>query len=50
MPKSTKKQRPPVVENHKVSARFLKMLDKAAANPKKGLASAPIDLTAFKEL
>jgi hypothetical protein len=30
-----------------ISARSLKMLDKAAANLKKGLASAPIDLTAF---
>jgi hypothetical protein len=30
-----------------ISARSLKMLDKAAANLKKGLASAPIDLSAF---
>ena len=32
-----------------VSARSLKMLDKSVANLKKGLASAPIDLTAFLE-
>ncbi len=30
-----------------VSARSLKMLDKSVANLKKGLASAPIDLTPF---
>ena len=30
-----------------VSARTLKMLEKSAANLKKGLASAPIDLAAF---
>jgi hypothetical protein len=30
-----------------ISARSLKMLDKSVANLKKGLASAPIDLTAF---
>jgi hypothetical protein len=32
-----------------ISARSLKMLDKAAVNLKKGLASAPIDLSAFIE-
>jgi hypothetical protein len=32
-----------------ISARSLKMLDKSMANLKKGLASAPIDLTAFVE-
>ncbi len=32
-----------------ISARTLKMLDKSAANLKKGLASAPVDLTAFTE-
>jgi hypothetical protein len=32
-----------------ISARSLKMLDKAAFNLKKGLASAPIDLSAFIE-
>ncbi|HAF02783.1 MAG TPA: hypothetical protein DCG89_03135 [Spartobacteria bacterium] len=30
-----------------ISVRSLKMLDKSAANLKKGLASAPIDLSAF---
>jgi hypothetical protein len=30
-----------------ISVRSLKMLDKSAANLKKGLASAPIDLPAF---
>ncbi len=30
-----------------ISARSLKMLDKSAANLKKGVASAPIDLSAF---
>ena len=33
-----------------VSARTLKMLEKSAANLKKGLASAPIDLAAFGEV
>jgi hypothetical protein len=33
-----------------ISARSLKMLDKAAANLKKGLVSAPIDLSAFTEV
>jgi hypothetical protein len=32
-----------------ISARSLKMLDKSVANLKKGLASTPIDLTAFAE-
>jgi hypothetical protein len=32
-----------------VSARTLKMLDKSVANLKRGLASAPIDLTALTE-
>ena len=32
-----------------LSARSLRMLDKSAANPKKGRASAPIDLTEFSE-
>ena len=32
-----------------ISARSLKMLDKAAAQLKQGLASAPIDLSAFIE-
>src|SRR5260370_6112963 len=32
-----------------ISTRSLKMLDKSVANLKKGLASAPIDLTAFLE-
>jgi hypothetical protein len=32
-----------------VSARALKMLDKSVANLKEGLASAPIDLSAFVE-
>lgn len=36
-----------LVPPHTISARSLKMLDKAAANLKKGLASAPIDLIAF---
>ena len=30
-----------------ISARSLKMLDKSVANFKKGVASAPVDLTAF---
>lgn len=33
-----------------VSARSLKMLEKSAANLKRGLVSAPIDLTAFIKL
>jgi hypothetical protein len=32
-----------------ISARSLKMLDKSVANFKKGVASAPVDLTAFLE-
>ena len=32
-----------------ISARTLKMLDRSAANLKKGIASAPIDLTPFLE-
>jgi hypothetical protein len=32
-----------------ISARSLKMLDKSAANLKKGLVSAPIDLSVFSE-
>jgi hypothetical protein len=36
-----------LVPPHAISARSLKMLDKSAANLKKGLASAPIDLSAF---
>ena len=32
-----------------VSARSLKMLDKSVASLKKGLASAPVDLSAFME-
>jgi hypothetical protein len=36
-----------LVPPHAISARSLKMLDKAAANLKKGLASRPIDLTVF---
>jgi len=32
-----------------LSARSLKMLDKSVSNLKKGLASAPVDLTAFVE-
>src|ERR1017187_1133001 len=35
-----------LVPPHAISARSLKMLDKSAANLKKGLASAPIDLAA----
>jgi hypothetical protein len=38
-----------LVPPHAISARSLKMLDKSAANLKKGLASAPIDLSAFVE-
>jgi len=36
-----------LVSPQAISARSLKMLDKSAANLKKGLASAPIDLSAF---
>jgi len=32
-----------------IPARTLKMLDKSAANLKKGLVSAPVDLSAFTE-
>jgi hypothetical protein len=38
-----------LVPPHVISARTLKRLDKSIANLKKGLASAPIDLTAFIE-
>ena len=36
-----------LVPPHAISARSLKMLDQSAANLKKGLASAPIDLSPF---
>ena len=36
-----------LVSPQDISARSLKMLDKSAANLKKGLASAPIDLSVF---
>ncbi len=39
-----------LVSPEALSARALKMLDKSAANLKKGLASAPIDLSAFDEI
>jgi hypothetical protein len=38
-----------LVSPEAVSARSLKMLDKSVANLKKGLASAPIDLTTLFE-
>ena len=38
-----------LVSPQALSARSLKMLDKSAANLKKGLASAPINLAAFVE-
>jgi hypothetical protein len=38
-----------LVSPQAISARSLKMLDKSVANLKKGLASAPIDLSAFIE-
>ena len=38
-----------LVSTQAVSARSLKMLDKSVASLKKGLASAPIDLSAFIE-
>jgi len=38
-----------LVSPRSISARSLKMLDKSVANLKKGLASAPIDLSAFIE-
>ena len=38
-----------LVSPQAISARSLKMLDKSVANLKKGLASAPIDLSAFAE-
>ncbi len=38
-----------LVSPEAVSARSLKMLDKSVASLKKGLASAPIDLSAFIE-
>ena len=38
-----------LVSPRAVSARSLKMLDQSVANLKKGLASAPIDLSAFIE-
>ena len=37
-----------LVPTHAVSPRVLKMLDKSAENLKKGVASAPIDLTPFR--
>lgn len=36
-----------LVPPHALSARSLKMLDRSAANLRKGMASAPIDLSAF---
>ena len=36
-----------LVSPEAISPRTLKMMDKSAANLKKGLASAPIDLSAF---
>ena len=38
-----------LVPPHAISARSLKMLDASAANLKKGRASAPIDLSPFRE-
>lgn len=38
-----------LVPPHAISARSLKMLNKSVANLKKGLASAPIDLSEFVE-
>ena len=38
-----------LVSPRAISARSLKMLDRSVANLKKGLASAPIDLSAFIE-
>ena len=38
-----------LVPLHAISARSLKMLDRSVARLKKGLASPPIDLTAFRE-
>lgn len=38
-----------LVSPNAISPRTLKMLDKSANNLKKGLASAPVDLTAFLE-
>jgi hypothetical protein len=38
-----------LVSPQAISARSLKMLDRSVANLKKGLASAPIDLSAFGE-
>lgn len=38
-----------LVSPRAISARSLKMLDKSVANLKKGLASSPIDLSAFIE-
>ena len=38
-----------LVPPHAISARSLKMLDKSVANLKKGVVSAPIDLSAFVE-
>jgi hypothetical protein len=38
-----------LVSPQDISARSLKMLEKSVANLKKGLASAPIDLSAFIE-
>jgi hypothetical protein len=38
-----------LVSPQAVSARTLKMLDKSAANFKKGMVSAPVDLSLFRE-
>ena len=38
-----------LVPSQAISARSLKMLDKSVANLKKGVVSAPIDLSAFVE-
>jgi hypothetical protein len=38
-----------LVSPDQISAKTLRMLNKSAANLKKGLASAPVDLSAFAE-
>ena len=38
-----------LVPPHAISARSLKMLEKSAANLKKGIVSQPIDLTPFQK-
>lgn len=38
-----------LVSPHAVSARSLKMLDKSVASLKKGMASAPVDLSLFRK-